>query len=227
MMMKQKKHLTMALALVSTIGLTASTVQAVDFTATLTVDNALTLTEVNGFNFGSLFATSTGANLVNGVGVLVIAPGATVTDPTDSATVTLLNLGVPVAAQGNVAMAANFTLTLPDTTGVLVADWAADTGSSLIKITDGTGNTVALNHSNPAVPSLYLMHFTIADVSGGVVGAETATYDGSFPVVATFGATDYVFNMGATLTTEPNGTGTAIAYQAGTYSGIIPVLAAY
>jgi hypothetical protein len=225
MKIKQKNHLAIVVSVAATIGLgAATTAQAVDFTASATVENTLAVTVVNDFDLGTVFATTTGAALANGVGALVIAPAGTVTDPTDSATVQLINLGTPVPAQGSVAMAADFNLTLPDTATIDAADFTADAGSSLVNITNGTGNAVELVHSsaNPSVPSLWLMHFAVGDVSGGTVGAETA---GVWPVTQAFGSTDYVFNIGATVTTEP--TTSAMSYQAGVYSGTLSVTASY
>jgi hypothetical protein len=225
MNIKQKKHLALAVSMAATIGLGAATsAQAVDFTASATVENTLVVTNLADFDLGTVFATTTGTALTDGVGALVIAPGGTTTDPTDSATVQLINLGTPVPAQGSVAMAADFKLTLPDTSTIDAADFAADAGSSLVNITNGTGNAVELVHSsaNPSVPSLWLMHFAVGDVSGGTVGTETA---GVWPVTQAFGSTSYVFNIGATVTTEP--TASAMSYQAGVYSGTFTVTASY
>jgi hypothetical protein len=225
MNIKQKKHLALAVSMAATIGLGAATsAQAVDFTASATVENTLVVTNLVDFDLGTVFATTTGTALTDGVGALVIAPGGTTTDPTDSATVQLINLGTPVPAQGSVAMAADFNLTLPDTSTIDAADFAADAGSSLVNITNGTGNAVELVHSsaNPSVPSLWLMHFAVGDVSGGTVGTETA---GVWPVTQAFGSTSYVFNIGATVTTEP--TASVMSYQAGVYSGTFTVTASY
>lgn len=224
MMNLRKKRL--AIAVAGALSLGASTAQATDFSATATLQNTLTVTNIQDFDVSTVFASVTGATLISGVGALVISPDGTVTDPTDAAGVSLISLGTPVPAQGSVAMTSDFTLTLPDTVLTLPADFAIDAGASLITITDGTGNAVELIHSsaNPTVPSLYLTHFTIGDVSGGV-STENATNDGDFSIVQGFGEATYVFNIGATLVTEPSTT--EQAYQEGVYTGTFAVTAEY
>ena len=226
MMIIQKNRLAIALSVAGVVSLGTSTAQAVDFTASATLENTLTVTNINDFDIGTVFATSTAVSLITGVGALVIAPDGSVTDPTDSATVQLISLSTPVPAQGSVDMTASFDLTLPNTVLTLPADFAVDAGASLITITDGTGNATELVHSsaNPVVPSLYLTHFTVGDVSGGT-SVEGTTNVGDFTVTPGFGETTYVFNVGATVTTEPS---TSLqSYQAGVYSGTFAVTAAY
>ncbi|MGQ7846780.1 hypothetical protein ACUNV4_20015 [Granulosicoccus sp. 3-233] len=220
-----KKRL--ALAVAGTLSLGASMAQAEDFTASATLQNTLAVTNLQDLDIGSVFATVTGAALANGVGALVIAPGGTIADQgSDSATVNLTSLTSPTAAQGSVDMTADFTLQLPDTSAIVAADFAADGTSTLVNITNGTGNATELVHesANPAVPSLWLMHFTVGDVSGGVSTAGTLN-EGDFTIVPDFGQTTYVFNIGATLTTEP--TTSEQTYQEGVYSGTFEVTAAY
>lgn len=227
MMKIQNKRLAITASVAAAVSLGASTAQAVDFTASATLENTLTVTNVQDLDIGTVFATVTGAALANGVGALEIAPDGSVTDPTDSATVELISLAAPTAAQGSVDMAADFNLVLPDTTAIKAVDFDDDTtSSSLVTITNGTGNATELVHSsaNPSVPSLYLMHFTVGDVSGGT-NAENATNDGDFTITQGFGETSYVFNIGGTVTTEP--TTSAATYQAGVYSGTFAVTAAY
>lgn len=224
----QNKRLVMAIAATGVMSLGASIAQAADFGASATLENTLSVTVVNDMDLGTVFATETGAALINGVGALVIAPaGGATPHGTDSTTIELVSLGAPSGAQGSVDMSASFNLVLPDTSAILPADFAINAGTSLIKITDGSGNATELVHesANPAVPSLYLMHYTIADVSGGAVGTETATFDGGFPITQDFGETSYVFNVGATVSTKP--TAGAETYQAGVYSGTFVVTAAY
>jgi hypothetical protein len=227
MMSLRKKRLAIAVAGVLSLG--ASTAPAVDFSATATVQNTLTVVSLLDFDLGTVFAPPTGVALVNGVGALVISPAGAVSVPAAvSATVALNSLSTPVPAQGSVAMTTDFNLVLPDTRRALPADFTADAGSSLATLAGGTANATVLAHSSgdPSVPSLYLMHFTIGDVSGGTAGTETATYDGGFPITQAFGESSYVFNIGATLVTEP-GTGTALAYQEGVYAGTFAVTAEY
>ncbi len=223
----QNKRLAIAISAAGVISLGASTAQAVDFGASATLENTLAVTVVNDLDIGTVFATETGAALTNGVGALIIAPDGSVTPhPTDSATVELVSLGTPVGAQGSVDMSADFNLVMPDTTAAVAADFAANAGTSLATITGGSANATELVHvsANPSVPSLYLMHFTVSDVSGGV-SAEGTPNQGDFSITQDFGETTYVFNVGATVTTEP--TAAAATYQAGVYSGTFAVTAAY
>lgn len=220
----RKQHLVIAVAGAVTAG--TFTAHAADFSANATLQNTLTVVSVLDFDIGTVFATATGAALANGVGALVISPEGIVSDPADSATVSLTSLTNPVAAQGSVAMTADFSLTLPDTSTIDAADFEIDAGSSLVNITNGTGNAAELVHesANPAVPSLWLMHFTVSDVSGGTSAEGTANV-GDFTVTQDFGETEFVFNIGGTLTTEP--TTSSETYQEGIYSGTFAVTAAY
>ena len=56
---------------------------------------------------------------------------------------------------------------------------------------------------------------------------EGTANTGAFAVAQAFGETTFVFNIGATITTEPNDSGTAIEYQEGDYTGTFEVTAAY
>lgn len=222
-----KKHLAYAATAAVTVSATAA--YAADFTANATLQNTLTVVSLQDFDLGTVFATQTGAALTNGVGALVVSPDGTVDSTVaDSATVNLTSLSAPTPGQGSVDMAAEFTLTLPNTSTILAADFPANAGSSLANITTGgpTDQAAELVHEsgNPAVPSLWLMHFKVGDVSGGVA-TEGGTNDGDFTVVPDFGETSYVFNIGATITTEP--TSSAETYQEGLYSGTFEITASY
>lgn len=116
----RKQHLVIAVAGAVTAG--TFTAHAADFSANATLQNTLTVVSVLDFDIGTVFATATGAALANGVGALVISPEGIVSDPADSATVSLTSLTNPVAAQGSVAMTADFSLTLPDTSTIDAAD---------------------------------------------------------------------------------------------------------
>lgn len=229
MMYTQKKHLAFAVA--GAVSLAATIAHAEDFTASATLQNTLAVTNIQDFDLGSVFATVTGTLANEGVGALNISALGVVTDPTDSTTINLTSLGAPTAAQGSVDMAAEFTLTLPATDAIDAADFAADASGTLAA--DMAANGIELVHEtgNPSVPSLWLMHFTLADVSGGAVGTEATPFDGVFTVTPDFGDTTYVFNIGATVTTEPGALdGTAAypaTYQEGVYSGTFAVTAAY
>ncbi|MFK7858783.1 MAG: hypothetical protein AB8B64_08180 [Granulosicoccus sp.] len=232
MIFTQKNRLAIAVAGALSLGTTI--VHAVDFNATTTLQNTLAVTVVQDFDIGTVFATSTGIALDDGVGGFVIDPadGSTTPLPDSDGDITLTSISTPTPAQGSVATIGDFSLTLPDTQTITAADFPADAGTSLINITNGTGNAVELVHEsgNTAVPSLYMMHFIVEGVSDGVVTPGT-TNDGTFSIVPGFGVTDYVFNIGATITTEPFveptvGAGPA-EYQEGLYTGIFEVTASY
>lgn len=235
MMNTRKQRL--AIAVAGTLGLMASSTQAADFNATTTLQNTLTVVSLQDFDIGTVFASATGASDAVGVGALIIAPDGTVTVPgtLNAAPPSLISLGAPTPAQGSVDMANDFSLQLPDTNGLLAADFAdASTGTMplLLAAPDSATFTeyTELVHesSDPDVPSLYLMHFTIEDVSGGVSTEDDDTDEkGLYAVAQDFGETTYVFNIGATLTTEPT-VGTAQKnYEEGVYSGTFEVTASY
>ena len=223
-MIYRKMHLAISMPLFLTIGFGSFTAHATNFSANAVLENTLSITNVRSFNVGRVYASVTGTTQADGVGALVVAPDGGVTDPADSSTVTLTSLSAPVPAQGSVGMAANFELQFPNTSTIEALnfnDGAAGLGPIL------TTNGIKLVHesANPNVPSLYLMHFTVGDVSGGTVGRQTIANDGRFPVVASFGESTYVFNVGATLTTEPSDF--EQPYQRGVYSGTFTVTGSY
>lgn len=229
MMYTHKKQLVFAVA--GAVSLGASMAQAVDFNASATLQNTLAVTNLQDFDLGSVFATVTGTAANEGVGALKISSLGVVTDPDDSTTINLTSLAAPTAAQGSVDMAAQFTLTLPATNAIDETDFVADAGGGIAAAIAANGIELVHDSANPSVPSLWLMHFTVGDVSGGTVGAETTTYDGVFLVTPDFGETTYVFNIGATVTTEPGALDANVTYpstyQEGTYSGTFAVTAAY
>ncbi len=215
----------LAVAVAGVVGLSSIAAQAADFNASTTLQNTLTVVSLQDFDLGTVFASSAGTALTDGVGAIQIEPDGTTTDVSASA-ISLISLGTPVPAQGSVDMAAPFTLTLPATNTVAAADFAADAGASLTNITT-VGAALEHESANPDVPDLYLIHFTVADVSGGTRADETAAFDGDFVVTPEFGETTYVFNIGATLTTAPAAAVGSETYQEGIYAGTFEVTASY
>ncbi len=213
-----------ATPLVLTVSLWAFTAQAAKFSASAVLENTLSITNVQFFDMGTVYASVTGATQANGVGALVVAPDGGVTDPADSPTVQLISLSAPVPAQGSVGMLANFELQFPNTSTIDAVNFD-DGASALGPLLMTNGIELVHESANPNVPSLYLMHFTVGDVSGGKVGSQTITNDGRFPVVASFGESTYVFNIGATVTTEPSDF--EQSYQRGVYSGTFTVTGSY
>ena len=128
-------------------------------------------------------------------------------------------------------MVNNFTLVFSNTSFIETADFIGTTDIAALA-TQGdpttSGNAVALVHedNNPAVPDLYMLHFTVEAVSGGEV-EEAALNTGVFEVTQEFGETTFVFNIGATITTEPNNSTEGVPYQEGIYSGTFEVTAEY
>lgn len=224
-----KKRLVIAVA--GAVGLGTSIAHAEDFNASATLQNTLAVTNLQDLDLGSVFATATGGAPADGVGAIVISPEGAVTTPTVvSSSVNLVSLTSPTAAQGSVDMTAAFDLTLPDTSAALAAEFDGAAVTSYASWTDGTAIELEHESANPAVPSLYLVHFTVGDVSGGTVGAEASQGAGVFAITPDFGETTYVFNIGATLTTQPGtgtGPGDALTYQEGIYAGTFQVTAAY
>ncbi len=223
-MIYRNKHLAIAMPLVLAVILGASTAQAANFSASAVLENTLSITNVRSFDMGAVYASVTGATQANGVGALVVAPDGSVTDPADSSTVQLTSLSPPVPAQGSVGMVANFELQFPNTSAIDAANFA-DGASALGPLLMANGIELVHESAHPNVPSLYLMHFTVSDVSGGKVGSQTITNDGRFPVLASFGESTYVFNIGATVTTEPSDL--EQSYQRGVYSGTFSVTGSY
>lgn len=233
MMMNIRKQ-RLAVAVAGAFSLMASATQAADFTASTTLQNTLTVVSLQDFDIGTVFASTTGGANTDGVGAIEIGTDGTVAaSATGSTGVSLISLGAPTPAQGSVDMAADFDLQLPDTSDIDAADFAANAGGTLddllIAPVDASTEYTELVHesADPDVPSLYLVHFTIADVSGGVsTETNAASNDGLYGIEQDFGETTYVFSIGATLTTEP-GDGTAKNYEEGIYSGTFEITASY
>lgn len=223
-MICRKKHLVISVPVALAAGLGAFTAHAAKFSASAVLENTLAITSVRSFDLGTVYASKTGATQSNGVGALVVAPDGGVTDPADSSSVQLVSLSAPIPAQGSVGMVANFELQFPSTSAVDAVNFA-DGGSAFGPLLMANGVELIHESANPAVPSLYLMHFTVGDVSGGTVGSQTIPNDGRFPVEASFGESTYVFNVGATVTTEPSDS--EQSYQRGVYSGTFTVTGSY
>ena len=233
MMFASKNRL--ALAIAGVFSLSAIAVQAEDFNASGTLQNTLAITNLQDFDIGNVFAVDTGVGdgtlYSGGVGAFVInAETGVATETASSATVTLTSLSTPTPAQGSVDSSTEFDLVLPDTSSIDPLDFVddADTtvGPTLVNIS--TAATPLIHDSgNPAVPNLYMMHFTVVGVSDGDITVNGAANTGSFTIEPGFGVTSFVFNIGATVTTEPNVATTTEPYQEGIYTGTFTVLANY
>ena len=220
----RKNYVTLAVA--GVLGLGASVALAVDFPANATVQNVLAVDIVNEFELGTLFAVNTGDIPADGVGRLKIsaADGSVSTIGTIAAGAPpLTSIVTPTPGTGTVSIVADFTLQFPNTATIDEAGMA------------GAGNTLA-EYQSEAVPlnldggtgteaALWLMHFTVSDVIGGEATEATAN-TGTFNVVRDGASTEYTFNIGATITTQPT-EGTSLDYTAGLYSGTILIEASY
>ena len=236
MMMMNIRKQRLAIAVAGTFSLLGSMAQAAEFSATTDLQNTLAVTVISPLDIGSIFAAKTGVNAAAGLGAMTIAADGTVDNTLSSATVKVLSLGTPVPAQGSVDSTADFTLQLPDTSGYDESEWSDGTGTNLVAEFITTIGTTGLEatelrvSADESIPALYLVHFTVADAgdtSDSVTERTGAgTYDGIWDVDMGFGETTFVFNIGATVVTQP-GQGTALNYEEGTYSGTFEVTAAY
>jgi len=238
MMFTSKKSLAVAIAGAFSLGATA--VQAVDFNASTTLQNTLAVTVLQDFDIGTVFATDTGVgdgtDFTGGVGGFVISPidGTTSAPASVSASVSLTSISTPTPAQGSVDTIGTFNLQLPNTVDIDDTHFVSATAAqslSLILAPTATAEVVELAHEsgNTAVPSLYMMHFTLEGVSDGTAAeaAGATTNDGAFTVTPGFGVSTYIFNIGATVTTKPTIATTTESYQEGIYSGTFEVTANY
>ena len=220
-------YLTVAVA--SVIGLGSTIAQAEDFDATAELQNTLAITVVNDLDLGTLFATTTGAALSEGVGALVIsAADGLATAPTTNGEVTLTSLSGSAAASGTIDVLQDLTLILPDTNTITEAQFD---GTGLASDTMSVGGAIELTNDAAAAgnPSLWLMHFTVASATTGTT-TTTETGDpangGRYSVDVT-AAGEYSFTVGATVTTAPYDGTAQQSYEAGTYGGTFSVIAEY
>ncbi len=210
----------------------SGTAAAVDFTASATVQNALTVTNVADMNLGTLFATNASATAYK---YITLAPDGTMNTAAGAASITLLGLGGQSAAQASVAVGntTQFTVTLPSAE-VANATPLETTGAVTASITaiKGVTDVVEVRVTDPSVARFQLVNFTIGSVTGGTAGAECADItDDAITCALTpdFGSTEVGFNIGATIVTDLNssGAGDRDAYQAAAYSGTFTVTASY
>ena len=218
-----KRH--RVLAVVGGVSMLASIAQAENFNASATLQRTLSISNTQNFEIGTVFATATGATAADGVGGFVVNPAGFVSTPATVGSATLTSLTSPTPAQGAVATVANFTLSLKDTSSILVSEFDGSNSGNIGTTLPLAGVELVHSTNNAGAPSLWLMHFTIGDVSGGA-SSEAVANSGTFAVVKDFNSGDYIFNIGATVTTEP-GTGTAADYLEGIYSGVFEVTASY
>ncbi len=207
---------------------------AVDFTASATVQNALTITNTADMNLGTVFATKAMAGKYS---YMTLAADGTMGSSAGSASVTLLGLGGQSAATGTVAVGTTtpFTLTLP-AAELTTAGNVEGTGEVAAAITalKALTDQVEVRITDPATARFQLVNFTVGAVTSGTAATDcAAAITGTATPVCTltpdFGATSVGFGIGATIVTDVNssGAGDRDAYQAAAYSGTFTVTASY
>ena len=220
---------------VAAMGMVMSgTVAAETFTATATVQNALTVVKVNDMALGTIFATtaSSGVNRY-----MTLGSDGTMGSSLGDASLTLIGLGGHSVAQASIAVGstADVTVTLPDAEpGTAITGIAADT-AELAQLPD----VVWVDVADPDVAKFQLINFTVGNVGGGTAGANCSSVDddsGAAPgtvnlctLTPTFGSTSLTFDMGATIVTDTLATGaTRNTYAASSaYDGNFTVTATY
>lgn len=204
----------------------ASSSMATTFDASTTVQNALTVTQVQAMNFGTLFATAALDATATNYSYLTLLPAGGFDDTAKFGATgkPLISLGGAQPARASVAVGstAQFNVTLPNTplTGLTTAGAAITatvTTYPQLRL-GGTGG-------DPGVARFYLGNFTMGDATGGTISAPTGSV---YPVVPSFGSTNVEFGIGAVITTDLEGSGsTRNTYQAGTYTATFDVTASY
>lgn len=193
------------------------------FTATATVQNAVTITEVTGLDFGTVFATGTATGIavplttqsekltLSSAGVVTITNASTGTVPK------ILSLGGTQVGQYSApGLPANGTvkIDLYDSNDVAFTNAATAAASNCMYDTPAdaiTANKVVLtNGADPTTAFFCVDAFTsnrlqLVEGTGYALG---------------FGVTTLTFDLGATLVAQtPTGVGTVRTFQPGAYSG--------
>lgn len=208
---------------VALLGLAMSgTAAATEFTASATVQNTLTVTNVADMNLGTLFATSASTGAYKAI---TLGTDGSMGSPAGHADITLLTLGGASAAQASVAVGNTtpFTVTLPDADATLDAGGVEATNSP-----DAAAETIYVRLGDPAVARFQLVNFRAGAPTGGTAAAGCASGN-TCVLTPSFGSTEVTFSVGATVVTDVNTESTAgrVTYEAGTYTGTFEVTASY
>lgn len=216
------------LGLAGVLAFGASNAAAEDFDATVSVQNALAITNIQAMNFGTLFAANANASAA---AQLDLAPGGGISEGTgldingtaSTDAPSFLSLGgATAAAQGTVSPSNNvFTVTVPagDSSADLTA--TGDFATNATAVDAGDVIEMIIDSGNTSVARFYLADFTLAAVSG----ADSVSQTGSdYEITPTFNS-DVVFAVGASIFTDASGTRTT--YQQGTYTGTFEVEATF
>ena len=204
-------------------GLTGTTVAAPTlFTATATVQNAITITQTTPLNFGTIFATGTATGIavpLTTQSEKLTLSSANVFSKTDASTGTVPKVlsfgGSTVGSYSAPGLPSNGTvsITLTDSNGAAFTNAASaalagcmyDTSAAAI-----TANKIALvNGADPTTAFFCVDAFTTNRTA--LIGAGYALG---------FGVTTLTFDLGATLVQQtPTTVGTTRTYQTGAYTG--------
>ncbi len=202
--MKMQKHTIKALAIA--VGVTAASGAAMAdiFTATATVNSAITLAETTALDFGTIVATSSSDTdaTIGGTATLEVSVNGTISTAasTGSATATVTSLIDGAPAELTVSGAPSFVT---------------------INVAEGTLNAMSHSSGAPAIPDFTITELQFdtsnsATAPDGTEGDATGVTDGTGAMTIIVGATIQVANDG-------NGT----TYTDGTYSGDYEVLVTY
>lgn len=198
----------------------AGTISAQTFTATATVQNAVTINQVTPLSFGTVFATTTAA-------------GSASADETYSSKLTLTDAGTASAATAQANVGPNL-LSLGGATAGQFAAPGLPLNSSVSLVFK---NAAAATHTNATVtlaecpftlasdaaPTKIVMTHSSNDPSLGFFCVDAFTTNRTNLIGAgytlPFGVTELTFNLGATLVAQAPLTGAARTFEAGVYTG--------
>lgn len=214
-----------AAAAVAILGVAGGVSAQTTFDVNATVQNSLTVTNVQDMNLGTLFAVSAASTAFK---YAILAPTGSYTTPaTGAATVTLLTLGGQQAARGSIAVGGQtpVKITLPASAFASIDPAGVDTDStSSLRVAQNSANAVEVRVADPAVARFYLGNFRAGAASGGAV-SDNCSAGNVCTITPAFGSTSISFGIGATLVTDLSGARTS--YEESTYTGSFEVTAAY
>jgi len=224
-MQSQIKRMALALALSSVAGVAA----AQTFTATATVQNAVTILEDVELNFGTLFATSTALGLALGAAdntysqKLTLTPAGVISVATPGA-----NAGPAIQSLGGALAGTYRAPGLPSNASVIVAimdndDVQADFANAA---TVAGAECVYDTPEDARLDGRIVMSNDIGDPTIGFFCIDMFTSNraqlldaaGGTGYALGFGVTELTFNLGATLVAQTPATAITRSYEAGTYT---------
>lgn len=221
------RALKLALLASTLAGLTGTTVAAPTlFTATATVQNAVTITQTTPLNFGTVFASKTGVfnatpAATDSARILLTPAGlATKTDSSVVATPKLLTLGGATAgvfSAPGLPSNAKVGIKLTGADGAALVE-GSPAGSCAYDTPPATGRIVLKNGADPTVAFFCVDSFT-SDLTNLMPATSAAAATGGD---IGFGITTLTFKLGATLIAQTPLSAAVTAprtFQAGAYTG--------